>query len=328
MSLNQVYLLQDVDLNQENSLTSFYYSAFLVNQEEFTPPTPPSPIHSLSEENGDEQDGLRLWEKEWKHKVTSSDSEDEAAAWDTNHQVRQSLGPRTAGDGSDNPDDPVALSCDNPSAPAVHTGFQQRGRSGALLKKNKDNMQSSTPAAAHKPLRLSLSQPTPKSNSMEGITTAASSNKFQFKPQKILEAAKRIGIKGESAENLDALSTVKEKNQGTLKKFLKEKRRIAPVVSGTERAPSAKQLPLCPEDPSAVSEMDQPSNLHDESLLDRASTGFDLQCPLSDAILTLLCELLKERCSWLTVDRVQQAFTATLAGLFEWYGMGSKFPHS
>ena len=142
LSLNQVYLLQDIDFNQENPLTSFYYSAFLANQEEFTPPTPPSPIHSLSEEkqeNGDEQDGLQLWEKEWKHKVTPSDSEDEAISWDTKHQVRQSLGPRTAGDGSDNPDDPVALSSDNQSAPVVHTGFHQRGRSGALLKKYNDN---------------------------------------------------------------------------------------------------------------------------------------------------------------------------------------------
>ena len=89
----------------------------------------------------------------------------------------------------------------------------------------------------------------------------------------------------------------------------------------TERAPSSKQFPLHPEDPCTISKVDQPSNVHDESLLDRASPGSDLQCPLSDAILTLLCELLRERGSWLTVDRVQQAFTATLGGLFEWYGM-------
>ena len=156
---------------------------------------------------------------------------------------------------------------------------------------------------------------------MEGIATATSSNKFQFKPQKILEAAKRIGSKSESADILDAPSTTKEKKQGILKTFLQEKRKIIPLVLGTEEAPSSKQLPLHPEDPCPVSEGDHPSDLHDESLLDRASPGSDLQCPLSDAILTLLCELLKERGSWLTVDRVQQAFTATLGGLFEWYVM-------
>lgn len=291
-----------------------------MNQAEFNPPTPPSPFQSLSEEkqeNGDEQDGLK---KMWKHTVMPCDSEDEAVGWDTNHQVRQSLGPRTAGDGSDNPDDPVALSPDDQSASALHSGFHQRGRSGALLKKHKDTLLSSTPAVAHKPLGLSLSQPAPRSESMEGITMAASSSKFQFNPQKILEAAKRIRSTSEPpGEGLDALSTVKEKKQGTLRKFLKEKRKVVPLVSGA--APSTRQLPLHPEDPCTVSEMDQPSDLQDESLLDRASTGSDLQCPLSDAILNLLCELLKERGSWLTMDRVQQAFTAALGGLFEWYEM-------
>ena len=301
-------------------MTSFYYSAFLANQEEFNPPTPPSPIHSLSEEkheNGDEQDGLQLWERKWNREVAPSDSEDEAVGWDTNHQACQSLGPRTAGDGSDNPDDPVALPSDNQSAPVSYLAIHQRGRSGALLKKHKDNLPSSTPAITHKPLGLSLSQPAPTSKSVEGITATASSSKFQFKPQKILEAAKRIGKKSELAEGLDVPSTIKEKKQGTLKKFLQEKQKI---ILGTERAPSLKQLPLHPEDPCTVSKVDQPSNVHDESLLDRASPGSDLQCPLSDAILSLLCELLKERGSWLTVDRVQQAFTATLGGLFEWYG--------
>ena len=317
------YLLQDIYFNQENCLMSFYYSAFLANQEEFSPPTPPSRIHSLSEEkqeNGDEQDGLQLWEKKWKHKVTPSDLEDEAVGWDTNHQLHHSLGPRTAGDGSDNPDDPVVRQT-NQSVSALHSGFHQRRRSGALLKKHKDNLPTSTPVAAHKPPGLSLSQPEPRSKSMEGIATATSSNKFQFKPQKILEAAKRIASKSESADSLDAPSTTKEKKQGILKTFLQEKRKIIPLVLGTEEAPSSKQLPLHPEDPCPVSEVDHPSDLHNESLLDRASPGSDLQCPLSDAILTLLCELLKERGSWLTVDRVQQAFTATLGGLFEWYVM-------
>lgn len=289
-----------------------------MNQAEFNPPTPPSPFHSLSDEkqeNGDEQDGLK---KEWKHAVMPCDSEEEAVGWDTNHQVRQSLGPRTAGDGSDNPDDPVALSPDDQSASTLHSGFHQRGRSGGFLKKHKDTLVSSSSAVAHKPLGLSLSQLAP-SKSMEGNTMAASSSKFQFNPQKILEAAKRIRSKSESAEGLDALSTVKEKKQGTLKKFLKEKRKIVPLVSGA--APSTRQLPLHPEDPCTVSEMDQPSDLNDESLLNRVSTGSDLQCPLSDAILTLLCELLKGRGSWLTMDRVQQAFTAALGGLFEWYEM-------
>lgn len=327
--MNLISLLQETDLNQENTFTQYYYSAFLADREEFTPPTPPSPIHSLSEEkqeNGDEQDGLQLWEKKWKNKVTPGDSEEEAAGWDASHKVHQSLGPRTAGDGSDNPDEPVCLVTQ--PTPASQVGTHQRERSGAIFKRYLDNMQSST-LAAQKPLGLSLSQSAPRSKSMEVISTAALNTKFQFKPQKIFEAAKRIGqgSKSESLENLNTLSTVKEKKQGTVKKFLKEtsipilsanlkKHKAVPVV--TETAPSPKQLP--PEEPCTTSEMDQPSNLDDGSLVDRASAGSDLQCPLSDAILTLLCELLKEQRSWLTVDRVQQAFTATLAGLFEWYG--------
>lgn len=318
-----------------------YYSAFLADREESIPPTPPSPVHSLSEEkqeNGDEQDGLPLSGKKWKNKVTPSDSEEEAVGWDSSQQVHQSLGPRTAGDGSDNPDDPVAVSS---GIQALLAGCQQRERSGAIFKKYLDNTQSSTGPVARKPLGLSLSQPAPRSKSMEGIATAAPNIKFQFKPQKILEAAKRIGQgnKSESLENPDTVSTVKENKQGTLKKFLKEtsipvlsgnskKRKVAAVGLGTERDLSPKQLPLQPEDPCAASEMDKPSNLDDGSLVDRATAASDLQCPLSDAILDLLCELLKERSSWLTVDRVQQAFTATLGGLFEWYGMESKFMYN
>ena len=299
-----------------------YYSAF---------------IAALSEEkqdNGDEQDGLPLWEKKWENKVTPSDSEEETVGFESSHH--QSLGPRTAGDGSDNPDDPVAVSSDTK---AVLSGCQQREQSGAIFKKYLDNTQSSTGTVTHKPLGLSVCQPAPRSKSMEGISTAAPNVKFQFKPQKILEAAKRIGqgSKIETLENPDTVSSVKEKKQGTLKKFLKEtsipvlsgnskKRNVAAAVGlCTERAPNTKQLPLRPEAPCAASEMDQPSNLDDGSFVDRASAVSDLQCPLSDAILNLLCELLKERRSWLTVDRVQQAFTATLGGLFEWYGVGSKF---
>ena len=309
-------MLQDIDFNQENCVMSFWYSAFLANQEEFSPPSPPSPIHSFSEEtqeNGDKQDGLQLWGKKWKHKVAPFDLEDEAVGWDSKHQVHQSLGPRTAGDGSDNPDDPVVRQT-NQSASALYPGFHQKGRS----EKHKGNLPSSIPAVAHKPLRLSQTLPEPRSKSVEGVTTAASSSKFPFKPQKILEAAKRIGSKSESADGLDVPSSLKDKKQGMLKKFLQEKRKSVPLVSGTEEAASPKQLPLHPEDPCPVSEVDHPSDLHDESILDRASPGSDIQCPLSDAILTLLCELLKERGSWLTMDTVQQAFTATLGGLFEW----------
>lgn len=308
-----------------------YYCAFLADREEFIPPTPPSPVHSVSEEkqeNGDEQDAPPLWGKKWKNKVTPSDSEDDG---DTGHQVHHSLGPRTAGDGSDNPDDPAAVSTDIQTAPVPQGGFHRRERSGAIFKKYLDNAQSNTGHAAHKPLGFSVSPPPPRSKSMEGIATAAPNIKFQFKPQKILEAAKQIGqgSKSESLENPDRVSNLKEKKQGTFKKFLKEtsipvlggnskKQKDAPIGWDTERGSSLRHLPLQPEDACLASEMDQPSYLGG-SFVERTSAGLDLQCPLSDAILNLLCELLKERRSWLTVDRVQQAFTAALGGLFEWY---------
>lgn len=319
-----------MDFNQENTSTQYCYLAFLADREEFSPPTPPSPIYSLFEErqqNVDEQDGLQLYGKRWNNKVTPSDSEEEAVVWDTH----KSLGPRTAGDGSDNPDDPVPIHFDAQPTLAAQVGCFQRERSGAIFKKHLHSTQSNSSSVAPKSLGLPLNQPAPRSKSMEEIATAASTSKFQFKPQKILEAAKRIGqgSKSESLENLDTLSTVKGKKQGTLKKFLKEsgipilggnpkKQKVPPVVSGTERTLPSKHLPLQPEKPCTVSEMDPPSNPNNGSLADRGSAGSDLQCPLSDTILTLLCELLKERKSWLTIDRVQQAFTAILGGLFEW----------
>lgn len=311
-----------------------YYCAFLADREEFIPPTPPSPVHSVSEECDEHDAPPPLWGKKWKNKIAPSNSEDEAIDEDTAHQVHHSLGPRTAGDGSDNPDDPAAMSTDMQVAPVPQGGFHQRERSGAIFKKYLDNSQSNTGHAAHKPLGLSVSQPPPRSKSMEGIATAAPNLKFQFKPQKILEAAKRIGqgSKSESLENPATVSNLKEKKQGTFKKFLKEtsipvlsgnskKQKDAPIGWDTERGSSPKHLPLQPEDPCLASEMDQPSYLDGGSFVERTSSGLDLQCPLSDAILNLLCELLKERRSWLTVDRVQQAFTAALGGLFEWYGV-------
>ena len=93
-----------------------------------------------------------------------------------------------------------------------------------------------------------------------------------------------------------------------------------PTPVGIDRVPSPITLPLKPDEPCTGSEMDRPSNIDDRSLTEGACGGSDVQCPLSDAILALLCELLKDRASWLTVDRVQQGFSATLGGLLEWYG--------
>lgn len=319
----------------------YCYSAFLADREEFSPPTPPSPMYSFTEEkqeNVDEQDAGKLWGRKWKNRVMPSDSDDEGIEWEAHHKTHQPLGPRTAGDGSDNPDELTAAASNNKFSstqvtgmPVLQAGNHKRERSGAIFKRYLD-VHAST-SQVHRPLGPSISHPVPRSKSMEGIATAASASKFHFRPQKILEAAMRIGqgSKSGSVESLDTLPTEKEKKQGPLKKLLKEssipvlgahpkKQRAAPL--DLERAPSPVTQPLKPDDPCAPSDMDPPSNLDKEALVEGASSVSDLQCPLSDAILTLLCELLKERGSWLTVDRVQQGFSATLGGLLEWYGMG------
>lgn len=166
---------------------------------------------------------------------------------------------------------------------------------------------------------------------MEGISTSAPTTKFTLRPQMILDAAKRIGqgSKESSGKSLDQLPTEKEKKPRPLKKILKES--TIPVLGGRGKRQKqtavdkdtglSRVTALAPDEPCTVSEMDQPSNLDERSLEERASSGTDLQCPLSDSILALLCELLKDRGSWLTVDRVQQGFSGTLGGLLEWYGI-------
>ena len=162
---------------------------------------------------------------------------------------------------------------------------------------------------------------------MEGISTSAPTTKFTLRPQMILDAAKKIGqgSKESSMKSLDQLPTEKEKKPRPLKKILKESTISVLGSRGKRQKHSAVDISrvtaLAPDEPCTVSEMDQPSNLDERSLEEGASSGTDLQCPLSDSILTLLCELLKDRGSWLTVDRVQQGFSGTLGGLLEWYGI-------
>ena len=284
------------------------------------------------QENRDEEDAGKLWGGKWNNKVLPYDSGEDGDVY----LKTEPLGPRTAGDGSDNPDEltPGSSSHRFPSSQSTTTSVLQSGplnreRSGAIFKRYLDVQSSASQGS--RPLGQSPTPPVPRSKSMEGIASAAPTSKFQFRPQKILKAAKRIGqgSKGGSMESLDQLPTEKEKKQGALKKLLKEssipvlggnaKKKKAAAVGKVE-APSPITQPLKADEPCTFSEMDQPSNFDDSFLAEGAATGSDLQCPLSDAILALLCELLKDRGSWLTVDRVQQGFSGTLGGLLEWYG--------
>lgn len=278
------------------------------------------------QENLDEPDAGQLWGKRWKNKVMPYDLDEEGTLLDNYLKECQILGPRTAGDGSDNPDEPSPMP-HLTSTPALQSGASKRERSEAVFKRHPD-VQSST-SQDQMPLGHSVDQPMPDSKSVEGITSATPTGKFQFKPQKILEAAKRIGQGSKSGlmEGLDTLPNEKEKKRGALKKLLKESsfpvlggnsRKQKAVAVSTEEAPAPLTQLLRPEEPSAFSEVDQPSNFDLRSFPEEPPSGSDLQCPLSDAILALLCELLKDRDSWLTIDRVQQGFAATLGGLLEW----------
>ncbi|PFX34399.1 uncharacterized protein LOC111325244 [Stylophora pistillata] len=312
----------EIGYGQESTTTESYFLAFLADCEEFTPPTPPSPIQY---KNGDEQGGLHFWKEKLAKKVADFDTEEEASLWNT----CQSLGPRTAGDGSDNPDGPIPVHCDLQPALEDRGVSFQRECSEAIFKKHLDSKHLPNNSEAPRSLGLAVNQPAPRSKSMEEIASAPSTSKFQFKPQKILEAFGQ-GNRSESLENLDTLSTSKEKKPGAFKKCLKDnsipilsanlkKQKITPVGISAENTLSSKESLLHPEDPCLVSKTDQPNDHDSGSHVERSSVaGSDLQCPLSDTILTLLCELLKEHRSWLTIDRVQQAFMASLGGLFEW----------
>ncbi|XP_048590138.1 uncharacterized protein LOC5517514 [Nematostella vectensis] len=69
--------------------------------------------------------------------------------------------------------------------------------------------------------------------------------------------------------------------------------------------------------PLAMSNSDEPS-----SEVQGAATDIqpgEPQCPLSEAILALTCEVLKGRGSWASLERVQQGFLGVFSGLFEWF---------
>ena len=64
------------------------------------PPTPPSPMPSSSEGFDEPDAGLRR-----RTNRVSPYPEEEPFAWDACYSTDRLLGPRTAGDGSDNPDE-------------------------------------------------------------------------------------------------------------------------------------------------------------------------------------------------------------------------------
>ena len=321
-------------MNQGTDFSMHCFSAFLSDHVESSLPSSPSPLPGGKQEIFDEKDAGELWGK--KNKVMPFDMNKEAGLWESYFKVSQHLGPRTAGDGSDNPDELSSTFPSNSPSFAqlaktlgLHSDESKSEGSGAAFKRYLD-VQSGYHEHQRPVQHLCVSQSLPRSKSMERISSEAMQGKFQFKPQKIFEAAKRIGQgnKSVSMESLEMASTEREKKRGALKKLFKEApakvfgrgpKKQKHVTEGMGDVPSPVGHPFDEEKPNALSAIDPPSSLDEMSFTNRASGGSDLQCPLSDAILSLLCELLKDHDSWLTINRVHQCFSATLGGLLEWY---------
>ena len=321
-------------MNQGTDLSMHCFSAFLSDCVEFSLPSSPSPLHVGKQEVFDEKDAGQLRGK--KNKVMPFDMDEEASVWESYFKVSQHLGPRTAGDGSDNPDELSSISPSNsPPFPELAKTVGSRSDesksegSAAAFKRYLD-VQSGCHEYQRPVHHLAVSQSLPRSKSMEEIFSEATLGKSQFRPQKIFEAAKRIGQgnKSGSMESLEIQSTEREKQHGALKKLLEESaarvfagnpNKQKHIKEGSGENPSPVGHSLNGEEPNALSAVDTPSSIDERSFTERASDGSDLQCPLSDAILSLLCELLKDHDSWLTIDRVHQFFSATLGGLLEWY---------
>lgn len=322
-------------MNQGTDFSMHCFSAFLSDHVEFSLPSTPSPLHVGKQEIFDEKDAGQLWGKK-NNKVMPFDMNDEAGVWESYFKVSQHLGPRTAGDGSDNPDELSSLSPSNsPPFPQLaktggsHSHESKSEGSAAAFKRYLD-MQSGCHEHQRPVHHLAVSQSLPRSKSMDEISSEATQGKFQFRPQKIFEAAKRIGQgnKSGSMESLEIPSTEREKQHGALKKLFEESaakvfggnpNKQKHIKEGLGENPSPVGHSLNEEEPNALSAVDTPSSIDERSFTERASGGSDLQFPLSDAIFSLLCELLKDHDSWLTIDRVHQFFSATLGGLLEWY---------
>ena len=55
------------------------------------------------------------------------------------------------------------------------------------------------------------------------------------------------------------------------------------------------------------------------STIDARKADEDIPWPLSDAVMSFLCQGLKGYNCWLTYENVQQALLYSLGGLLEWY---------
>lgn len=321
----------EAGVNQGTDLSMHCFSAFLSDCVEFSLPSSPSPLHVGKQEVFDEKDAGQLRGK--KNKVMPFDMDEEASVWESYFKVSQHLGPRTAGDGSDNPDELSSMSPSNsppfPELAKTAGSRSDESEGSAVAFKRYLDVQSRCHEYQRPVHHLAVSQSLPRSKSMEEISSEAALGKSQFRPQKIFEAAKRIGQgnKSGSMESLEIQSTEREKQHGALKKLLEESaarvfagnpNKQKHIKEGSGENPSPVGHSLNGEEPNALSAVDTPSSIDERSFTERASDGSDLQCPLSDAILSLLCELLKDHDSWLTIDRVHQFFSATLGGLLEW----------
>ena len=244
---------------------------------------------------------------------------DEDGSDDESCRIRQSLGPRTAGDGSDNPEEFTSCASHNSlvevgiprsvGASQMHVSAHLRERSGEYL----ESLQSDILTE-----RLSHSVPPSGSESKERVVSQVQTtarNTFPFGAHKILEAAKRFGHGAKSGLNLNASS----EDENPFRKLAREcspggSAKILPFGSKVVHSPEA--VKLKPEEPSAMSAMDHPSDIDDDSR--GIPTQSDLQCPLLHSLLNVSLELFHEHRSWITLDRVQQAIVATFGGLLEW----------
>ncbi|EDO45493.1 predicted protein [Nematostella vectensis] len=148
-----------------------------------------------------------------------------------------------------------------------------------------------------------------------------------MKDEKLKHAAEQI--KQRKCESAESLHAAKEKarslkdNLPNPKIIVKEHMphvgpTLAPLLSS--RMPNKgevyRRLHNTKADlPLAMSNSDEPS-----SEVQGAATDIqpgEPQCPLSEAILALTCEVLKGRGSWASLERVQQGFLGVFSGLFE-----------
>ena len=199
-------------------------------------------------------------------------------------KVHLTLGPQTASDGCETPESPSFASDDmlywSPTQGDVPSRIVQLGSAKPLKK----------------PLLGAISLPANKSESLDSIPGATEA----------YDAHRSLG------RNATPAGLTKSESFNDITTGISQKETVNP-----RHTQEHKSATIAPQEPQVAASQER-SELEGSSTTDGIPSQLDMQYPLASAILSLICEVLKGRSSWASIDRVQGVFLSGVGGLFEW----------